>query len=775
MSTISYKYNELLAEDSFFGKPISQELDDERGGRYRIYENGEIHYKKQTNEAFEVHGAILRKWKSLGGITGLLGYPLSDEMTAPDRKGRYSRFEKGVIYWHKDTGAHEVHGMIRHKWSSLSKSKGILGYPLSDELDASDNEGKYSDFQHGSIYWHPDTGANLVKGAIFRKWKRLKKENGFLGYPVTDELTTPDGRGRYNHFQRGSIYWHPDTGAHEVHGRIKSKWKSMSWEKGVLGYPVSDEETTLEDEDGRHSHFEHGSIYWTPEKGAYEVHGAIADAYKACEYEKRMGAPTSNELRMQNSKRFRYNSFEKGFIYWTPQMKSWVNYLGKDVEDEPTKTDTFDGLITIKSKEDGRLYYYPVSSSNPIVMDNLIDKATDKPFVEPEISLEGFLNTSSLMVISNNHAQLNNYKNNIFNYASEISKILSQNDIFELSATDLSKDKFTKVPLKAPITTLYVQNHGGLTINLSQEMINSLVNENLQDSSILTALNNVKTFIGISAKTRQLDIKITGEVPVIGSKITIELLFDFINIGDYEIKALLVAMDIKVDAIVGIREKIKKFIDKEVTPKRLQDIEDSLNKSLTEGLKKINNPILLKTPVLKELIKIRRFNFSNNGIEIVLLDSREAALMVQIELNQKIDETENDMIKENLIFFRELLTFNLGSFKTREWQNAIISIKGGLLSVTMDAMERILNHGIITFVDHAVDAGIFIKDGGEYIFNKSKDGYEYIEDKVGDAYNYVEDKAGDAYGYTEDKAEDAYDYVEDTYNTGKRIVKNIFS
>ena len=53
-------------------------------------------------------------------------------------------------------------------------------------------------------------------------------ERSFLGYPLTDETATPDGVGRYNHFQGGSIYWTPATGAHEVHGAIRGQWATSA-------------------------------------------------------------------------------------------------------------------------------------------------------------------------------------------------------------------------------------------------------------------------------------------------------------------------------------------------------------------------------------------------------------------------------------------------------------------------------------------------------------------------------------------------------------------
>ncbi len=95
-------------------------------------------------------------------------------------------------------------------------------------------------------------------GAIRGLWSRLGWEHSFLGYPLTDELTTPDGIGRYNHFQGGSIYWSPSTGAHCVYGAIRDKWAALGWERSWLGYPTSDEQPFSEN--GRVSTFERGAI-----------------------------------------------------------------------------------------------------------------------------------------------------------------------------------------------------------------------------------------------------------------------------------------------------------------------------------------------------------------------------------------------------------------------------------------------------------------------------------------------------------------------------------
>src|SRR5260370_6014401 len=133
---------------------------------------------------------------------------------------------------------------IRQKYSDLASQNGVLGEATTDVLQCPDAVGYYVHYQGGSIYWTPDTGAHEIHGTIREKWAAMGWERSLLGYPLTDESTAPDGTGRYNQFQNGSIYWTPDTGAHEIHGGIREKWAAMGWERSLLGYPLTDENTT---------------------------------------------------------------------------------------------------------------------------------------------------------------------------------------------------------------------------------------------------------------------------------------------------------------------------------------------------------------------------------------------------------------------------------------------------------------------------------------------------------------------------------------------------
>ncbi|MDQ6650844.1 MAG: PQQ-binding-like beta-propeller repeat protein [Actinomycetota bacterium] len=262
-SPIPAKYQSLGGASSFLGTAVGPEYD-VADGRGQDYQGGAIFWSPAQG-AYEVHGALLAHYRALGGPAGLLGFPTTDETGTPDGVGRYNHFTGGSAYWTPNTGAHEVHGAIRDKWTSLGWETGVLGYPTTDETGTPDGVGRYNQFTGGSVYWTPGTGAHEVHGALRALWASLGWENGLLGYPVSDELTTPDGVGRANQFTAGWAYWTLGTGAHEVHGAIFAKWTSLGWERGFLGYPTSNEYGVP---GGRRSDFQGGWIFWNSVTGS---------------------------------------------------------------------------------------------------------------------------------------------------------------------------------------------------------------------------------------------------------------------------------------------------------------------------------------------------------------------------------------------------------------------------------------------------------------------------------------------------------------------------
>ncbi|KAA9154184.1 choice-of-anchor D domain-containing protein [Amycolatopsis acidicola] len=271
-------YNKLGgARGSYLSDPVSAEYDTAGGGKAQDFRGGTIYWSAATG-AHAVVGDILARYKALGGPASGLGYPITDELGTPDGVGRYNHFSRAdgaSIYWTPNTGAHAIQGAIRAKWASFGWETGPQGYPITDELTTPDGVGKYNHFSRAdgaSIYWAPNSGgAWSIQGQIRDRWAATGWEAGPLGYPTTDELTTPDGVGRYNHFTKsGSIYWTPSTGPAAIYGLIRNKWASLGWERSRLGYPTTDE---FGINGGRQNNFQHGWItFW------YDT-GAVLDSY----------------------------------------------------------------------------------------------------------------------------------------------------------------------------------------------------------------------------------------------------------------------------------------------------------------------------------------------------------------------------------------------------------------------------------------------------------------------------------------------------------------
>lgn len=305
------KWAELGGAASMVGTPVG-DRSSVGDGQWQNYSGGIIAWSPGTG-AHAVQGAIGAKYAGFGGPASALGFPATDETGRPDGAGRVSSFTGGEIYWTPATGAHEVHGDIAGRYAGLNGPEGLLGYPLSDEMTTPDSIGRYNDFAGGAVYWSPDGGAHEMHGAILAHWVELGWEQGLLGYPVTDEASTADRSGRYNNFTGGALYWSPGSGAHELHGDILVHWNSLGAQRSAVGYPVSDELGTP-DGAGRFNNFTGGAVYWSPWTGAYEMHGAILGTWAELDWEQGpLGYPISDEYGVPGGRR---SDYQGGYLYW---------------------------------------------------------------------------------------------------------------------------------------------------------------------------------------------------------------------------------------------------------------------------------------------------------------------------------------------------------------------------------------------------------------------------------------------------------------------------
>ncbi|GAA5501779.1 hypothetical protein Dxin01_01518 [Deinococcus xinjiangensis] len=211
--------------------------------------------------------AIYDKWKAVG--VGMLGDPIGSSFRfAGGHSAAY--FERGMIVERAGGGVFEVHGLIYLRYRDQQDISGWMGLPSSDEGDAPN--GRVSHFDNADIYWRSGAGAAFeVHGAIRDRYAALGGAGGWVGYPLTNELQVLRGGqeiGRLSRFEGAVIYWSPATGAWEVHGDIRRRYEEVyGGPAGELGFPVSNEETTPQGS-GRYSDFQNGVMLW---QGNYDT------------------------------------------------------------------------------------------------------------------------------------------------------------------------------------------------------------------------------------------------------------------------------------------------------------------------------------------------------------------------------------------------------------------------------------------------------------------------------------------------------------------------
>ncbi|GAA4543267.1 hypothetical protein GCM10023192_52290 [Amycolatopsis samaneae] len=220
-------------------------------------------------------------------------YPYGVTLESKGAPGRFLRHYDSLLYAADRSGAHpfdspnlydadtfwRIFGenpttsAIHRRWLNDDNLRSRVGDAVADEK--AEGNLRYRDHKNGRLVWTPELGVKAVEGAISVKYVEGDlMHHPIFGVPVTDTTGTPDGRGRYNHFQNGgSIYWTPETGAHWIYGGNKDRWAALGWETSYLGYPTTD---VLDIPGGKRSCFQGGSITWNA------TTGAVTDSNERC-------------------------------------------------------------------------------------------------------------------------------------------------------------------------------------------------------------------------------------------------------------------------------------------------------------------------------------------------------------------------------------------------------------------------------------------------------------------------------------------------------------
>ncbi len=279
------------------------------GSRSSSFTAARIWWSPSTG-AQTVQGAVLERYLALGAAGGPLGLPVSSEADGEVPGSRVSAFAGGRVWWSRATGAHEVYGgILGHYLAAGGPAR--FGLPTSGEHAA--DGARVNDTQLGRLWWTASGGTRSLQGGILDHFDRTGGAARW-GLPVGDEQRDPRTGAAFSVLDRGEIDWGTATGAHGVVGGILTRWRQLGGPASVLGLPVAEEQDSAAP-GGRVSRFERGEVHWSERTGAWEVLGAIRDRWKATGGPTgSLGLPVSGEYSVAGGRR---SDFVRGSVTWT--------------------------------------------------------------------------------------------------------------------------------------------------------------------------------------------------------------------------------------------------------------------------------------------------------------------------------------------------------------------------------------------------------------------------------------------------------------------------
>ena len=311
---IEIKYQDLGLVGSVLGRPVSRERAAPYDGRRRSYDRGLIYWHRRTG-AHEVHGPIAKRYVAFDAAAGPLGYPTTDTLAVRDGSGSYSRFQHGAIYHRNGTAARAVFARPDTRYWELGGPRGRLGYPTTSTIDA--GPGKVTYFANGAIYHSSATPPVEVTGAVLALYRdRGGPQDSSLGFPVAPAEVFADG-GRIQRFQRGVIGGPAADRVFLVRPVIAEAYEGQGAAEGSWGYPTSSSERPEGADQGLQSRFQTVMAYWSAANGVHWLHGPILRRYREEGGPAgRLGFPVTNIATLSSG--VQRARFEDGAITYDP-------------------------------------------------------------------------------------------------------------------------------------------------------------------------------------------------------------------------------------------------------------------------------------------------------------------------------------------------------------------------------------------------------------------------------------------------------------------------
>ncbi len=289
---------------------------------------------------------MMAAWDKAGGASSTLGARKGDVYPVGD--GFALDFDGGKMYFTPATGAKYMFGPILDKYESLGgPANSDLGFPTINEVPGlAGPDSRVSTFSASDnpvIFWTPDHGAFVVRGALNAAWDKLGSSGGVLGAPTGDE--TYDGEVASQKFSGGEVSWNrktkefttnPPALADQLKGlqiaidptaAINMAWRAAGGANGPLG--AKKDGPNPIGGDGIVQEFNGGKIFFSPATGANAVEGPVLQKYES------LGGPVSSDLGFPianeadggitpASRIATFSAADKPVIFWTPDHGAFV-------------------------------------------------------------------------------------------------------------------------------------------------------------------------------------------------------------------------------------------------------------------------------------------------------------------------------------------------------------------------------------------------------------------------------------------------------------------
>lgn len=294
----------------------------------------------------DAEAAMMAAWEKAGGDTSTLGARKGDVYPIGDGFGL--DFDGGKMYFTPASGAKFMFGPILEKYESLGGPAGSdLGFPTINEVPGlAGPDSRVSTFAASDnpvIFWTPDHGAFVVRGALNAAWDKLGSSGGVLGAPISDE--TYEGEVTSQKFTGGEVSWNrktkefttnPANLAEQLKGlqvaidptaAINMAWRAAGGAAGPLGAKKGSQSPI--GGDGIAQEFDGGKIFFSPATGANAVEGPILQKYEAVggPVSSDLGFPVANEADGGITPASRvavFSAADKPVIFWTPEHGAFV-------------------------------------------------------------------------------------------------------------------------------------------------------------------------------------------------------------------------------------------------------------------------------------------------------------------------------------------------------------------------------------------------------------------------------------------------------------------